>query len=105
MQSLPVKTFQDLMHGHNYAEITNIIHGNIVRKLTITEKNQVQIDALEPPILTIHLNTPIHYQPWFMDRGSLTFTHPDLPNAKICTEYDIITYPDGTQYEITPTQP
>jgi hypothetical protein len=49
MQSLPVKTFQDLMHGHNYAEITNIIHGNVVRKLTITEKTKSKLTPSNPP--------------------------------------------------------
>ena len=102
VMDIKVSNFGDLMQGYSYAEIINLLHGNVVRKLSVVG-NQVQVDALEPPILILPLNTPIIYEPWFMDRGSLLFNSPELPGrGKICTELDIIRFPDGIEATIHP---
>jgi hypothetical protein len=98
---LSVGTFEDLMHGYAYAEIYSRGFGHaLVRRLSVAA-GKVQIDALIPPIISVSLNTEITYEPWFMDRGSLLFEHPELPKGgKICTELDEIRFPDGKRYEI-----
>lgn len=92
-------TFRSLMAGHATANIHNLFNGEVVRKLTRIGDN-VEIDAMTEKV-TVPLNTDITYQPWFMDRGSLLFECAGYKGgAKICTEYDVIEYPDGSRYSI-----
>lgn len=101
MKMLNVKTFADLMHGHDSAEILCPMQGTIVRKLARVGKNDLKIDALTE-VVTVPLNWPIRYEPWVLDRGNLLFDLPQRPNCKICTEMDTIKFPDGTSYTIAP---
>lgn len=97
---MKVQSFKDLMNGHNQAEIVNLIGDNVVRRLKVQD-NQVEIDAITIT-LTVPLDTPITYEPWCFDRGSMLFSVPEFPTAKICTELDIVRYPDGTEASIEP---
>lgn len=103
MKPMYVKSFADLMNGNLYAEIRCAIHGTVVRRLSASG-HTVTIDALEPPTLSVPASTPITYEAWMMDRGSMLFTHAEMPGQKlkICTEADIIRYNDGSEYAIAP---
>ncbi len=98
-----VKSFADLMNGEKHATITCLIKNQVVRELTVDGENVTINPGTGYPLLTIPLSTPILYEPWSMDRGSLVFEHPDfLPHAKICTEGDLLTFDDGTTLAIWP---
>jgi hypothetical protein len=98
---LSVGNFADLMHGHASAEIINPRNGQVVRRLTVRASGVVHVDAFSETV-DVDPDTAIVYEPWFMDRGSLLFNTGTLVDAKICTELDIIQFPDGTQFEVVP---
>ena len=53
--------------------------------------------------IDVPVDTEITYEPWDMDRGSLTFVHPTMGKLKICTEADILEVLDTKeQFSITP---
>jgi hypothetical protein len=89
-------TFSDLMRGHLTAEILCYRRGTIVRRLTV-KGDTVNMDAITESI-DIPLTTPIAYEPWFMDRGSMLFNG----NLKLCTEGDTIRFPDGQTFWVGP---
>ena len=97
---MKVASFADLMKGHQSAEILNLLDGNVVRRLSV-QGSDVLVDALTDKV-TVPLTTEIRYDAWFMDRGSMLFACPGFPEAKICTELDIIRFPDGTEERIEP---
>ena len=89
------------MNGYQSAEIINFVNpDNVVRRLKVID-NQVEIDAITIT-LTVPIDTPITYEPWCFDRGSMLFSVPDFPQGKICTELDTIRFPDGTEASIQP---
>lgn len=94
-----MKTFADLMNGHKGAEIRCLYSGKLVRRLTVNG-DTLRFDAMTVAI-DIPLSTPISYEPWVFDRGSLLFSVPNLPDglkvAKLCGEHDPITFDDGTE--------
>lgn len=97
---MKVASFKDLMNGYESAIIRNLIDECPVRKLKVID-NQVEIDAITIT-LNVPIDTPITYEPWCFDRGSMLFSVPDFPTGKICTELDIICFPDGTQASVEP---
>lgn len=102
MNAIYVKSFSDLIGKHNAADIINLLGGDVVRRMQIVD-NTVKIDpGGGHEVVTVPLSQPIMFNPWFMDRGNLLFRCPGYEYAKICTEADIIRYPDGTQYRIMP---
>jgi hypothetical protein len=101
-QELTVKTFADLMHGQKKAEIYCLMTGDLVRKLTVAGV-EVEIEPVSGPRITVQLKTEITFEPWFMDRGSLLFQYceeDESKKGKICTELDIIRFPDGSEFTI-----
>jgi hypothetical protein len=99
---MKVRTFADLMGKHQSAEILCMMREVVVRRLKV-EGDRVIIDAMQPPIVSVPLTETILYEPWFMDRGSLLFRCREIGGkGKICTELDIIRYPDGTTETIEP---
>lgn len=98
-----VKSFADLMGGHDKAQVVNLLDGSVVRDLVV-KGSEVEINPGEGyPIVMVPLSLEIKYEPLFMDRGNLVFVHADYPPfAKICTEHDSIRYPDGTECNIAP---
>ena len=97
MSAVNALTFRDLMAGHPSAEIDCLVKNALARRLTV-EGDTVVVDALAGLKAVVTLDTDIRYEPWLMDRGSLLFSCPQLPDqdAKLCSEYDIVRYPDGT---------
>lgn len=90
-------TFRSLLNGNHRAEIVCPFKKKVVRKLATFFNDMVAIDGLEGPVALVSLDTPISYEPWFMDRGSLLFNDPKLGTLKLCTESDLIRYPDGSE--------
>jgi len=93
------------MQGHGAAEIICPIRWEVVRRLTLLSDGRVGVDALTDSVI-VPLSTPITYEPWVFDRGSLMFAVPPevVPGgqAKLCTEADIVQYPDGSEYLVMP---
>lgn len=81
------KTIRDLLDGALDAEIVNPLGGNVVRVLHVLDE-YVSIDAGGDKI-TVPLDTPLIYEPWFMDRGSILFDS-NRGRLKLCTELDIL---------------
>lgn len=117
-QAIKVSSFKDLMSGYEQAQIKCLIHGTTVRTLTKKRlgaelQEAVEIDSDDGHPLTVPIDIPICYEPWDFDRGNMLF-HPESKSlastrtsdaviaSKICTEGDVIVYPDGTEYSIQP---
>ncbi len=107
-EPLKVSSFKDLMSGYEQAQIKCLLGGDVVRTLTVkrigSELHEVvEIDARDGSSVTVPIDTEITYEPWAFDRGNLLFK-PDGATiaSKICTEYDVVVYPDGTEYGIEP---
>jgi len=105
---MKVATFRDLMAGRKQAEITCLYSGKVVRKL-IVMGDHVEINAMAPPLVWVPLDTPIRYEPWVFDRGSLLFDGDATGEArflgatlKICGEGDIIIYQDKKAVPVEP---
>lgn len=102
MPVLKVKTFRDVMNGHPTAEIKNLLNGQVVRRLKVVG-DTVEIDALTVTG-TASLDDKLTFKPWVLDRGNILFDSPLVPagqQAKLCTQFDPINYPDGSEAELT----
>ena len=106
MRTIKVSSFKDLMNGLATARIKCLMRGDVVRSLYIehvgrdlTEAVKIEcVDAADSVI--VPLDTPISYEQWSMDRGSLVF---NAGAWKICTEGDLIHFPKDPQcYSIVP---
>lgn len=93
------QTLATLMQGHATAEVVCPIKGTVVRRLTVVG-DQLEIDAITAAI-TLPLSATVYYEPWTMDRGSMLLEQPvgDI-SVKLCTEFDIIRFPDGSETEV-----
>lgn len=100
-QILNVKNFRNVMNGHATAEICSLLNGEVVRRLKAIG-DALEIDALTDTV-TVNMDDNLTFMPWFMDRGNILFTHTDIPGnqGKLCTQFDIIKYPDGSEFEIS----
>jgi hypothetical protein len=87
------------MNGHGVAQIDCPIQNKPVRALTVVG-DSVEIDAMTHK-LTVPLDTAIFYEPWVMDRGNMLFSNSGR-KWKICTEMDIIRFPDNSAYSVHP---
>lgn len=98
MNQLIVESFRDLMQ-HGACTIACLMSGQIVRTLTVVGDN-CHLVAGDGTELDIPLDTPVVYEPWMMDRGSMNFT---LGNSalKLCTELDVLTAESG-EYSVIP---
>jgi hypothetical protein len=97
-----VNTFRDFfLKGNTQVEIVCAVKGAVVRRLTL-DGSTVTIDPMQGPTVDIEVSTPITYEPWIFDRGSLLFdceiTAPEP--AKLCTELDLVRYPDGHEEQV-----
>lgn len=101
MPELTVTDFRSVMNGQPTAEILSLLNGEVVRRLTVVG-DQLEMDAITDKIM-VGLNDPLTFEPWFMDRGSILFDTTATPDgkAKLCTQYDTIRFPDGSEYSIT----
>jgi hypothetical protein len=98
---MKARTFADLMAGRRRAEIYCLYTQKLVRILTLVD-GQVHVDFTNGESTDIPLETPIWYEPWFMDRGSMLFSCRESAQAKICTEADVIRFPDGVEDRVMP---
>lgn len=102
-----VKTFSDLLDGHDSAEIRCLYTDRLVRKLRRVG-GEVVVDVTDgtPPI-RVSADAVIRHEPWVFDRGNMVFDrgcvlNPSvLPDGlgttlKICGEGDPVIFPDGT---------
>lgn len=91
------KTLAEIMKGHKSAEIVCAIRGGVVRRLVVCDST-LEIDMCGPSDreeFAAPLDTEITLRPWFMDRGDVMLK-ADGQTIKLCTEYDLIRYEDGT---------
>jgi hypothetical protein len=104
MQRVVVRTFADLLKGHECGQIHCLYTGLVVRHLSLNKHGNLVLKPGDGPTLVIPAATPLQYEPWEMDRGSLIFKHHDIPGQplKLCGEGDIIRYEDGTEATIHP---
>lgn len=92
------KTLAELMNGHESAEIICAVRGSVVRRLVVCD-GTLEIDASGPwgrEEFAAPLEAEISLRPWFMDRGDVVLTADSGQMIKLCTEYDLIRYEDGT---------
>ncbi len=101
---LEVATLEQLMNGHKSAQILDLHNPTeVVRELNVHDGTLTILAGIE--CVTIPLRTVITYEPHFMDRGNLIFEAANYPGgAKICTEADLIRYPDGSVFSIVPVE-
>lgn len=97
---MKVATFRDVMGGHGKAEIVCAVTGNVVRTLTVKD-GMVHLACPNGDSIDVPEATPVVYQPWVFDRGSLIFGH----GLKLATEMDKVRYPDGTEDTLMPDIP
>ena len=96
------KTLGDLLGSCNTTQIRCLYKDTVVRTLHRRGANVV-IESEGHPSLTMPLATPLFYEPWCMDRGSILFEVEDEALggvAKICTELDIVVFPNGSRFSI-----
>jgi hypothetical protein len=103
---MKVRTFNDLLEGHETAEICCLYTGQMVRKLSRGPGGSIVLDPMVGDVLTVPGGTVIKYEPWAMDRGSLIFFHDVDPYRgqplKLCGEGDPIRFDDGTEDRVYP---
>jgi hypothetical protein len=92
------QTIGELLDKSDRIEILNLFTDGTVRRLQ-KMGNSVLIDALTESVI-VPADTVILYEPWVLDRGSLLFSTPEIQHAKLCTEFDVILYPDGSRNDI-----
>ena len=97
---MKVASFADVMGGYASAEIVCAMKGTVVRTLTATGCGTVNVECPNGESVEVSINTPLAYEPWFMDRGSILFNG----SLKLCTELDRVRYPDGTEATISPAE-
>jgi hypothetical protein len=93
-----VRTLGDVLGSYNYAEVSCVYSGNVVRKLTRLTDG-IEIDYITGKVV-VPAFTEFRFEPWVLDRGNMLFDIPGHPGAKFCGEYDVITYPDGKRESV-----
>ena len=90
---------RDILKGAREAFVVCPSKGETVRHITVVGDDAHILAGNDA--IKVSLDTVLKYEPWFMDRGSILFEHPDLGTLKFCTELDILRLPDGTESQIT----
>jgi hypothetical protein len=91
----------DVLGSYDSAEILCLYQRTVARRLKRLPEGKVEVDAITVKVV-VDATTPLNYQPWVFDRGSLLFDLPDHPGAKFCGEADIVRYPDDTTDSVEP---
>lgn len=70
--------------------ILNLLGGNIIRKIQITDKLVIidACDGSEP--ISLPITDKVYYEPWTLDRGSYLINIPNHGLGKLATELDIV---------------
>ncbi len=93
------KTIRTLMNERRGATIHCAMTGTQVRTLAITG-DYCDLRAGDGTEVAIHIDTPLQYEQWFMDRGSVLVKSCDAGVIKLCTEFDLLRYDDGTEVAV-----
>lgn len=99
--NLTIQDFADLFTHGDTATVHCAMSGTKVRTLT-KQGDNCHLIAGDGTELNIPLNTPVVYEPWVMDRGSLNFTLDNQP-LKLCTELDVLKS-SGEEYTLVPNR-
>jgi hypothetical protein len=94
-------TLRKIMGGHRTAEILCLYKKRVVREL-IAGDDSVDIHFMEGTVVGLPLDTLLHYEPWDMDRGSILIPGTEHGDIKLCTEFDIIRFDDGSEQRVQP---
>jgi hypothetical protein len=99
-----VRTFADLLEGHERAEIRCLYQNTLVRRISKDVRGAIVLEPMSGPTLVVPATTPILHEPWAMDRGSLIFKHHDVPGQplKLCGAGDEIRFEDDHREAILP---
>ena len=95
---MQVARFEDVMAGHDRVEIVCLYKDEVVRTLDLVTDSTIRMECPNGESVDVEPDTPLTYEPWHMDRGSICFNG----RMKLCTEMDIARYPDGTEESIEP---
>jgi len=90
-----VLMLNDVMGLSDSAEIVCLYKKEVVRTLT-KEGGNIHIEAGDGSSVDLPIDTLVTYKEFFMDRGSMLLGN----GMKLCTELDIVRYPDGTEYPV-----
>jgi hypothetical protein len=101
---MKVRIFADLLNGHTSAELRCLYTGSLVRKFVLSDSGDIFLDPTEGPGLYVPASTPVYYEPWVMDRGSILFRHKQYGDTllKLCGKGDPIRFEDGTEDLVEP---
>jgi len=99
---MKVASFRDVMAGHMTAEIVCLYKGEVMRTLTVNG-DMVHMACPNGDEVDVPLDTPVSYEPWFMDRGNMLFEGLGT-RLKLCTEADKVRYPDGSMDSVMPSE-
>lgn len=101
---MKIRKIGDVLRHHHSAEIRCMYTNNIARKLSRDQNNNVVLDSLVGEPIALHPDTPIIFEPWVMDRGSILFEFKDDDGVihlyKLCGEFDHIQFEDGVEDRI-----
>lgn len=104
MQTIEVTTFVDLAN-HAPCKIRNLLNGEVVRKIEIADDFRIHMTAGDGTELDIEPRTPMWYEAWDMDRGSICFRHPSFAlDLKAFTEGDLLEQRDGEVFHLVPSE-
>ena len=93
-------TLRELLAKSLSAKISCAVTGDVVRQLTLSGPH-VHLRAGDGTQVLIDADETLHYEPWFMDRGSVLVTSCNHGLIKLCTEFDLVTLDDGTSVSLT----
>lgn len=97
--AMKTMTLRTLMNERLGATIHCAMTGAKVRTLAING-DYCDLRAGDGTEVAIHIDTPLTYEQWFMDRGSVLVKSCDDGVIKLCTECDLLRYDDGTEVAI-----
>lgn len=104
MKILEVTTFEDIAKLGN-SKIRSLTDGKVVRTFKVLDGRHIHLTAGDGTEIVIERSTPLAYEPWCMDRGSICFRHPDFVcDLKCCTEMDWLETRDGEEYRVVPSE-
>lgn len=104
MRTVEVTTFDDIAKLGK-SEIRNLRTGEVARRFKVIDEKQMRLRAGDGTEMVIERTTPMWYEAWFMDRGSVCFRHPDFEcDLKAFTEADVLVLEDGQSVCLMPSE-
>lgn len=104
MKVLEVTTFEDLAKV-GPSKVRSLVDGKVCRTFKILDEEHIHLTAGDGTELLIERSTPMWYEAWDFDRGSICFKHPDHEcDLKAFTEMDWLETRDGEKYRLIPSE-